>query len=346
MNDDNQATTVLVTGASGYIAMHCILQLLQQGYRVRGTLRTPSREKKLRDAFARHVDADERLAFVTADLMSDQGWADALTGCRFVLHVASPNPPTEPKDEDALIEPARDGTLRVLRTAANAGVQRVVLTSSIAAIVSGHDPDGRIFTEDDWANIDAGIGAYAKSKTVAEHAAWDFVDNLSAGETLELASINPGYVIGPLLDDDSPVSVEIVGKLLRRDVPFCVRLGFTLVDVRDVAAAHLLAMTAPQAAGKRFICDAEFYWMQEIAFVLEDQFADRGYRIPTRLVPNFVAHLIGLFDGTVRRVLPTLGQRVEVSSERLRSTLDWQPRPVQEAIVDTAESLIEYGLAT
>lgn len=344
MNEDIPSTTVLVTGASGYIAMHCILQLLQEGYHVRGTLRSPSREKSLRQTFAQHIDADERLEFVTADLMSDEGWQDAVTGCHYVLHVASPNLPAEPKDKDAWIAPARDGTLRVLKAAANAGVQRVVLTSSIAAIVRGHDSEGRIFTEDDWANTDANIGTYARSKTVAERAAWEFVNDLPHGKTLELAVINPSYVMGPILDEDIPTSVLIVSKLLNREVPGCVRFGFPLVDVRDTAAAHLLAMTAPQAAGKRFICSAEFYWMQEIAQILENHYADRGYRIPTRLLPDFAARLFALFDGSVRRALPTLGRRTEVSSARLRSTLDWQPRPVDKSILDTAESLIQFGL--
>ena len=344
MNQDIQSTTVLVTGATGYIAKHCILQLLQQDYQVRGTLRSSIHEKGLRDTFAQHIDADDRLEFVTAELMSDEGWADAVRDCHFVLHVASPVPSLEPKDEDDVIIPARDGTLRVLQAAANAGVQRVVLTSSIAAVVEGHDPDGRIFTEEDWSNTDAKISAYAKSKTLAERAAWEFVNNLPDGKTLELVVINPSSVIGPLLDEHTSASVEIVGKFMRRQVPGCARSGFPLVDVRDTAAAHLAAMTAPQAAGKRFICSVKFYWLQEIALILEDQFADRGYRIPTRLLPDFFCRLFALFDGSVKRVIDTLSQQIEVSSERLKSTLDWHPRPVEDAIIDTAESLIEYGL--
>jgi dihydroflavonol-4-reductase len=238
MNEDNQSTTVLVTGASGYIAVHCILQLLQQGYRVRGTLRTPAREEDLRDTFARHVDADDRLAFVTANLLSDENWPEAVAGCHFVLHVASPT--SEPKDENEAIIPARDGAVRVLQAAADAGVQRVVLTSSVAAIALGHDPEGRIFTEDDWTNTNARIGAYYKSKTLAERAAWDFVESLPAGTSLELATINPSYVLGPQLDEHSPPSIGIVARLMRRDVPGCARLGFNLVDVRDVAFATWL----------------------------------------------------------------------------------------------------------
>jgi len=342
MNEDNQSTTVLVTGASGYIALHCILQLLQQGYGVRGTLRSPGREESLRATFARHIDDDDRLEFVTADLLSDDGWADAAAGCHFVLHVASPT--SEPKDENEVIIPARDGALRALRAAADAGVQRVVLTSSVAAIAGGHDPEGKIFTEDDWTNTNAKIGAYFKSKTLAERAAWDFVGNLPAGNALELVTINPSYVLGPQLDEHSPPSVGIVARLMRGDIPGCARLGFNLVDVRDVVAAHLLAMTSPQAAGKRFLCSAEHYWFQEIAFILEKHFADRGYRIPTRSIPNFLARAFALFDPEVKRVIPALGRRTRLSNERLKSTLDWLPRPVEDSIVDTAESLIEFGL--
>jgi dihydroflavonol-4-reductase len=342
MNEDTQSTTVLVTGASGYIAQHCILQLLQQGYRVRGTLRSPEREENLRATLARHVDAGDRLEFVTANLLSDEGWTQAVAGCRFVLHVASPT--TDPKDEDEAIIPARDGTLRVLQAAADAGVRRVVLTSSVAAISGGHKPDDRIFTEDDWTNTNAKIGAYLKSKTVAERAAWDFVEGLPAGTNLELVAINPSYVLGPQLDEHSPPPVRIVTRLMRGDVPGCARIGFNLVDVRDVVDAHLLAMTSPQAAGKRFLCYAEHYWFQEIALVLKEHFADRGYRIPTRSIPDFVVRVYALFDDDARFIAPALGHRRRLSNERLKTTLNWQPRPVEQAIVDTAESLIEFGL--
>ncbi len=344
MTRDAENVTVLVTGASGYIAKHCILQLLQQGYRVRGTIRMPSQEEKLRQALARHVDADDRLAFAMADLMCDDGWADAVRDCRYVLHIASPNASIEPQDEQAWIAPARDGTLRVLRAAAEAGVQRVVMTSSDAAIRCGHDTKDKVFTEADWSNLDAKIGAYARSKTLAERAAWEFVNALPAGKMLELAVINPTYTIGPLLDEDRPASVAIVGKLLGRELPGCIHLGFPLVDVRDVASAHLLAMTEPRAAGRRFICTTEFYWMHQVAQVLEEYFGDRGYRIPTRVLPDFVLRLAAIFDSSLKRVVPEIGLRAEVSSALLRNTLNWRPRPVEESIVDTAESLIKFGI--
>jgi nucleoside-diphosphate-sugar epimerase len=283
------------------------------------------------------------LELVTADLLSDDGWEEATRGCQYVLHVASPT--SAPKDENEVIKPARDGTLRVLKAATNTGAQRVVLTSSMAAVASGHDPTGRVFTEDDWANIDGKIDAYGKSKALAERAAWNFINQLPAGQGPELVSINPSYVLGPQLDEDGSISLEIVGKLMRREVPGCARLGFSLVDVRDVATAHLAGMTAPQAAGKRFLCSAEFYWFQDIALVLQKHLAGRGYRIPTRALPDILVRLFAFTDEEIRRLVPSLGLRFEASSERLRSTLEWQPRPVPETIIDTAESLIEWKLA-
>lgn len=344
MNAKNAQTTVLVTGASGYIATHCILQLLQQGYQVRGTLRSPAREEGLRQTFARHVDADDRLEFVTADLLKDAGWAEAANGCRYVLHIASPNELDEPKEEDAWIAPARDGTLRLLQAAAGAGVERVVLTSSLGAIASGHDPQGRVFTEEDWSDLNKKIGAYLRSKTVAERAAWDFMANLPDNVSMDLVSINPSYVFGPLLEEDMTTSLEIVARLMRRDVPGLARLGFPIVDVRDTAAAHLMAMTAPQAGGQRFLCNTEFLWMEEIAQILDHEFAARGYRIPTRVLPDALLRFLALFDPALKRVTPSLGKRTDASSERLRSTLGWQPRPVEASIIDTAESLIAFNL--
>lgn len=340
MTERADEQTVLVTGASGYIAGHCILQLLQQGYRVRGTLRTPSRAGALRQALLPHVDPGDRLTLVTADLLTDDGWAEAAAGCDAVLHVASPNEEKEPDDELAWIAPARDGTLRVLQAAADAGARRVVMTSSIAAVWPGNDPRGRVFSEADWANTAVKIGAYARSKTEAERAAWAFLEELPPASGLELAVINPGYVVGPMLDDRVPTSAAVVSKLLYAEVPGCFDIGFNLVDVRDVAGAHLLAMTHPDAAGKRFICSSGYLTSQEVALALNEAFGERGYRVPTRMLPNIVLRLAGLFDSTVRRALPELGREVVLSTELLRETLDWQPRPPEEAVIAMAESLV------
>ena len=337
-------TTVLVTGASGFIGLHCVRELLANGYRVRGTVRSVAREKELRDALAKHVNTSN-FELAVADLMSDDGWAEAVRGCRYVWHVASPVPNAPPKHEDDLIVPAREGTLRVLRAASEAGVERVVLTSSLSAVAAGHARDTtRVFTEDDWSLLDGEVDAYEKSKTLAERAAWDFVGSLRSHESLELTTINPGLVLGPVLEHDYGVSAQAILKLMRRDYPGCPRLGWATVDVRDVASAHLAAMTTPEADGQRFCCCVDFVWMKEMAVILDRHFADRGYKIPTRTLPDFVVRIVGLFDKITRVVVPRLGLVENVSNERIKRVLGWQPRGTEEMVLATAESLIEQGL--
>ena len=267
---------VAVTGASGFIALHCIRQLLEHGFAVRGTLRDLSKERQVREWLAPLPDGAE-LSFVEADLTHDEGWPDVVSGVRYLMHVASPVPKAPPKDEEDIIEPAREGTLRALRAATVAGVRRVVLTSSAAAVMSGYDwTDERVFDEDDWSDLSGGMGAYERSKTLAERAAWDFVAQLAPEEAFELVCLNPVYVLGPSLSGIENASNEIVGKLLRRDMPGVPRLHFGLVDVRDVAAAHVSALTSEQAAGERFLLSAEPMWMKEIASTLDEA----GYRVP------------------------------------------------------------------
>ncbi len=334
---------VLVTGASGFIALHCIVQLLEAGYPVRGTLRTPAREGEVRETVARQVDAGDRLSFVTADLTADDGWAGAVAGAGFVLHVASPFILKPPKHEDDLIVPARDGALRVLRAAAAAGVKRVVMTSSMAAIAYGHGRTGdRRYDEADWSNIDGeDIGAYEKSKTIAERAAWDFIASAAAGG-LELVAINPGLVLGPVLNADPGTSAEIIQRLMTRQLPACPRIGFAVVDVRDVAAAHLAAMTADNAAGLRFCCTNGFAWIRDIADVLAKHYAGRGYRVPTRRMPDWLFRGAALFDPTLRLVVKSLGRKSEISNARILEVLDWQPRALDEMSIAMADSLIEH----
>ncbi|MBN1564092.1 MAG: aldehyde reductase [Anaerolineae bacterium] len=322
--------------------MHCIVQLLEQGYRVRGTLRTPSRAAGLREAFARHVDAADRLDFVTADLMRDDGWAEAVAGCTYVMHIASPVPRKLPRHENDLIIPAREGTRRVLQAAADAQVKRVVMTSSVAAVCYGHDSDsGRVFDETDWSDTSQDIGPYPKSKTLAERDAWEFVENHPA---LELAVINPAMVLGPLLDARYTTSIEIVLKLMNRDAPGCPNIGWSFVDVRDVAAAHLAAMTIPEATGQRFICSHEFAWLQDIARILHDHFAHRGFNIPRRKLPDIVLRFFALFDETARLSIDYLGARTDYSNARITSVLNWQPHSLPEMVIATGESLIEHGI--
>lgn len=342
----DSTTTVLVTGASGFIAEHCILALLDAGYRVRGTLRNLDKAARVRTALSSHADIDGRLDFVQADLSSDAGWAEAVRGCRYVLHVASPLPRTPPKHEDDLIVPARDGALRVLRAASEAGVERVVMTSSLAAVIYGHVRDGsRVFDEGSWSELGRDVGAYEKSKTIAERAAWDFVNTLPADRRLELVTVNPGLVLGPILDDDWGTSGELVRKLLRRDMPGCVRVGWAMVDVRDVAKMHLLAMTTQEAAGQRFICAGEFAWMIDVARVLDRHFRQKGYNVPLRELPNWTLRIAAVFDKTLGLVIHELDKRQDVSHARAEKILGWRPRGLEEMAVAMGESLIQHGVA-
>ncbi len=346
MTTADSERTILVTGASGFIAMHCILKLLEAGFRVRGTLRSPSRETSLRATFRRHVDADERLSFHAADLMGDEGWREAIEGCDAVLHVASPLPRRPPKHEDDLIVPAREGVLRVLALAAGLGVRRVVMTSSVAAVLYGHARDGsEVYDETSWSIPEKTVGAYEKSKTFAERAAWEFMDSPSRRRELEFAAINPGLVLGPILDEDYGTSGELVRKLMKRELPGCPPIGYAPVDVRDVADAHIRAMDVPEAAGKRFIVAIEHAWFRDIAKILDAHLRDRGYRIPTGRLPAFALRFAALFDQTTRLVVPEIGLRMDVSSEQARRVLGWQPRSLETMVTDMADSLIEFGVA-
>jgi nucleoside-diphosphate-sugar epimerase len=343
-----QNTTVLVTGASGFIGLHCVHQLLEQGYRVRGTVRSQTRADEVREAMAAHVDAERlaRLELVEADLTQDQGWAEAVQGCAYVVHVASPFPNRTPEHEDELIEPAKEGTLRVLRAAADAGVRRVVLTSSLAAVSGGHPADSeRVFTEDDWSIVER-CPAYPKSKTLAERAAWEFVASLEGDAAMELSVINPGAVLGPVLNQHYSTSGEIVRKLLARELPGTARLGFSWVDVRDVASAHIAAMTIPEAAGQRFCCAIEFSWIDEVAKILATRFGPEGWKVPSRKLPTFMVRIVAMFDPTVKSVVSDLGRVRHVSSDRIRRVLDWRPHSLEEMTVSMGETMIEQDIVS
>ncbi|MBI5257753.1 MAG: NAD-dependent epimerase/dehydratase family protein [Burkholderiales bacterium] len=341
--------TVLVTGATGFLARHCIVALLEAGWRVRGSARSAAAADALRRSLRPGLSEAARqrlegLSLVAADLTADAGWAEAVAGCRHVLHVASPFPAAPPRTDDELIVPAREGALRVLRAAAEAGVERVVLTSSIAAIISRMH-DGRLFTEADWSDLDSPhAGAYDKSKHLAERAAWDFVAGLPPPQRLELVVINPGLLLGPLLGGALSTSPLVVHKLLNRDVPACPDVHFAIVDVRDVAAAHVAAMTHPQAAGERFICADQDVSMLDIARVLHEGFAARGFRVPTRKLPLLAMRLVALFDPAVRLALPYVGRPERVDSGKARRLLGWTTRPMRETILATGESLVAQGL--
>jgi nucleoside-diphosphate-sugar epimerase len=332
---------VLVTGGSGFVGSHCILQLLDRGYRVRTTVRSLDREAGVRAMLKGDGD---RLTFTAADLMSDQGWPEAAAGCDYVLHVASPFPLNVPKDENELIIPAREGALRLLRAARDARVKRVVLTSSFAAIGYGHPPSDRPFTEENWTDLTSpDVAPYAKSKTLAERAAWDFITR--EGGALELAVVNPVGVFGPVLGPDFSTSIEIVKRLMDGAVPGCPRLSFGVVDVRDVADLHLRAMTDPAAKGERFLAIAgDFMTMQQMALTLKARMGDAAKRVPTRVLPDWLLRVVSIFDSSLKQITPELGKFKNATNEKARRVLGWSPRSNEEALGATAKSLMELGL--
>ncbi len=336
---------VLVTGGTGFIGAHCILQLLQGGYQVRSTVRSLSRESDVRQMLrVGGVDAGDRLSFAAADLTKDGGWADAVRDCAYVLHVASPFPPAIPQHEDELIVPAREGALRVLRAARDAGVKRVVLTSSFAAIGYGQKPKGRPFNEEDWTDPNGDdVRAYVKSKTLAEKTAWDFLK--AEGGALELSVVNPVGVFGPVLGPDYSTSILLVQRLMDGAMPGCPRLYFGAVDVRDVAGMHITCMTHPGAKGERFLAVAgEFLSIAEIARVLKQRLGAAARRVPTIELPDFLVRLAAMRDPAVQQILPELGKRKNGSNEKAKRVLGWQPRSNEECLIATAESLIALGL--
>jgi dihydroflavonol-4-reductase len=331
--------TVLVTGGSGFLGGWCLVELLRGDYAVRTTVRDLSREAEVRARVGSQVDPGDRLTFFAADLNSDDGWEQAVQGCDYVLHVASPFPLAQPKDPDELILPAREGTLRVLKAALDAGVSRVVVTSSVAAVRGSVDHASAPLTEETWTDPDGpDVTPYTRSKTIAERAAWDLVKE--RGETEKLAVVNPGAILGPVLGDDMSPSLELVNRLLK-GMPGAPRIGFSIVDVRDVVDLELKAMTAPEAGGERFIAVARFQWMSEVAAVLRERLGPAAAKVPKRAVPNFVVRLMGVFDPSVRSIAGQLGQKVELSSAKAESVLGWKPRPLDETIVECAQSLVD-----
>ena len=325
---------VLVTGGTGFIAGHVIQELLDHGYAVRATARATTT-----------VALPDQVEVVRADLDSDVGWAAAVMGCDYVLHVASPFPATLPDNEGDLIGPAVNGTLRVLRAAAAAGtVKRVVLTSSIAAITAGRDRrDPTVRTEADWSVVDTSP-PYAKSKTLAERAAWDFLAELPAAHQFELVAVHPGWALGPLGATSARTSVEVVRRLLMRDVPASPKMAMAIVDVRDLAVGHRLAMEAPSAAGNRYILAGEEMWMRDAAGILAAEFNNRGFRVPTHTIPSWAVGLMARFDRSLRPLPYFLGRRERVSAAKAQRELGWSMRPVRDSLVDTALSLIEKGI--
>jgi dihydroflavonol-4-reductase len=336
-------TLVLVTGGSGFIAQHCILALLEAGYDVRTTVRSLAREPEVR-ANLRNGGADpgNRLAFFEADLMSDAGWVEAVAGCAYVFHGASPTPSGSYASEDDWIRPAVDGNLRVLRAARNAGVKRVVLTSAFGAIGVGHKPRSRPFDETDWSDLDGKVAPYQKSKTLAERASWDFIAR--EGNGLEMTTVNPTMVLGPALGSDYSHSIRTIKQMLDGQ-PGYPRIKTCVVDVRDVADLHVRAMIDPAANGERFLATSgDSLWMAEIAKILKQRMGPVAHKVSTRTLPDIFIRLMALGNPALRGILPLLGVRLDATGEKARRLLGWRPRSREDAIVAAAESLIRLGL--
>ncbi len=338
-------STILVTGGSGFVGSHCILQLLGSGHQVHTTVRSLKREADVRAMLKQGgAEPGDRLSFIAADLEKDAGWSDAVAGCEYVLHVASPFPAGVPKNEDELIVPAREGALRVLRASRDAGIKRVVLTSSFAAIGYGHKPQEVPFNETSWTDINGSdVRPYVKSKTLAERAAWDFIAR--EGGALELSVVNPVGVLGPVLGSDYSTSILLVQRLMDGAMPGCPRLSFGIVDVRDVADLHIRAMTHPAAKGERFLAVAgDFMSMLEIAKVLKARMGAAAKRVPTRQLPNWLVRIAAMRDPAVKQILPELGKAKNATNDKAKRLLGWAPRSNEEAVVATAESLVRLGL--
>jgi nucleoside-diphosphate-sugar epimerase len=337
-------STVLVTGGSGFIGSHCILQLLEAGHQVRTTVRNLARQGDVLAMLQTGgAEPGNRLSFFAADLQGDAGWDTAVSGCDYVLHVASPFPMTVPVHEDELIVPAREGALRVLRAARAAGVKRVVMTSSFAAIGYGLKQQPPRFDETFWTDLNGEVAPYPKSKTLAERAAWEFI--ASEGGSLELAVVNPVGVFGPVLGKDYSTSISIVQRLMDGSLPGCPQVYFGIVDVRDVAALHLLVMMHEAAKGQRFLAVAgDCLSILDIAKILKARLGAAAKKVPTRQLPNWLVRLAALRDRSIRQIIPELGKIKNASHDKASRLLGWQPRSSEDAILASAESLIRLGL--
>src|SRR4051794_20678995 len=337
---EGDGKTVLVTGGTGYLGGWCIVELLRRGYRVRATVRNASREHEVHAGVDSEVDSHHNLSVHQADLLSDDHWDHVIEGCDYVLHVASPLPISQPKDPDELILPAREGTERVVSRALDAGVERVVLTSSVAAIRGGNE--GLALDESMWTDLSSpDLTPYVQSKTIAEQAAWGLAAEREARE--RLAAVNPTVIIGPTLSDDTSASLEVIQRLLK-GIPAIPRLSFGFVDVRDVADLEIRAMTAPEAGGERFVANAKTLWMADVAAVLRERLGGRAAKVPTRIAPDFLVRAMAMFDGGIRSFKSSLGKQTDYRTTKAQDMLGWSPRPIEETIAESGESLISHGV--
>lgn len=357
MSSTSTPDTWLITGGSGFLALHCISQTLAAGHKVRTTVRSASKQASILsalDAVLPPVDSSD-VEFVVTDLLSDEGWDQAMDGISVVLHTASPFPGEQPKDENKVIKPAVEGTIRVLKAAKKAGtVRRVVVTSSNAAISYGHpyvEKERRVFTEKDWTNLDGEITPYTKSKTMAEKAAWEYIKGVQDQEEdetarMELTVVNPVGIFGPaLLLPNESTTCGIIVQMLEGAIPAVPNVRFGVVDVRDVAALHILVATLPEASGERYIAVAgESVSLLEVGKVLIDNLdPEITAKVPRRQLPNYLVRGLSWIMPQLTTILPDLGKKPECSSEKAK-TLGWVPRTKEEAIVSCAKALLEAGV--
>jgi len=345
MTNSQTKQTVLVTGGSGFVGAHCVLQLLERGYRVRTTLRSLNKKNEviemLRNGGAKAV---EDLSFVEADLSRDRNWDEAVRDCEYVLHVASPISLDTPKDENEMIVPAVEGTLRVLRASRGARTKRVVITSSFAAVGYSHKDPNTLITEEEWTDPnDKSLSAYLKSKTLAEKAAWDFINE--EGGDLELSVVNPVGIFGPLLGPGLSGGHEILKRLLDGSMKAIPKISFGIVDVRDVADLHLRAMTSPEANGQRFLALAGgVLSLHEIALMLKNKMGDEARNVTTKTLPDWLVRIAALFNPLARSIVSQLGRVKNASNEKAKRLLDWAPRTNEEAIMSAVESMSRFGV--
>lgn len=335
-------TKVLVTGATGFIASHTILALVNKGYSVRGTARSAGKADQLNATLSAYAAKPIEIELVSADLTRDDGWIEAMEGVTYLLHLASPILTVLPKDPNDLIVPARQGALRVLRAAKAAGVKRAVMTSSFAAIGYGWgDQRPPVLDESHWSNPDniKDNTAYTRSKTIAEKAAWDYVQGEGAG--LELATISPVAVLGPAMSGDISASLELVTQPMQNKVPAFPKMSYGIVDVRNVAQAHVAAMEKPEAAGERFIVGDEILSFAEIGDLLREAYPNR--KLPKGELPNWLVKLLTLVNPPLKQIVPELGKRRTYSNEKSRKVLGLDYIPAREAVLASANSLIDLG---
>ena len=333
--------TVLVTGGTGFIGLHCLQQLLDKGYKVRTTIRSESRKQEVLEAMKKHSSNYENLEFYIADLLKDDGWKEAVEGSKYVLHVASPFFLGEPENEDVFIKPAVEGTLRVLKACADADVQKVVLTSSFAAVGYGHPREKEVYTEEDWSSVDGEISAYAKSKTLAEKAAWEFVENLEESKKFDLTVINPVAVTGPMLTSDIGSSNDFLLKLISGSMPACPKIHMGYIDVRDVAKAHIFSMTEEKTNGERIIVSENEMFFAEVGKTLNEA----GFKkSPTKELPNFLVKIMSFFVGELKTLLSALDRKGDIDKTKAERFFNWEYISTEQSVTETAQQLQEMGL--